>query len=210
MAQFGAKYIKFNPIKEQPENALPLYENKDPVQLGALVKANLTVNMASGEIYGDDELAENLEEFSSGDLAVETVDMLDEVASVVYGCEAKDKEVTYKYGDAPPEGGLAYYKVLLRQGVKSFKGFFYPRVKAALGNDSAETRNGSISFRTTATKFKVFSCKSGAWRKTFECATEAEARAWVDEKLGKAPAPASPGTPDTEESGKDESGGVAG
>lgn len=189
MAGFGAKYIKFNKIKEQPENALPVYEDQDPVRLGSLVKADLSVNMASGEIYGDDELEENVEEFSSGDLAVETVDMLDTVASEIYGCEAEGKEVTYKYGDAPPEGGLAYYKVLLRKGVKSFKGYFYPRVKAAIGNDSAQTRSGSITFSTTATKFKVFTCKSGAWRKTLEFDTEAEARAWVDAKLTNKPAP---------------------
>ncbi len=186
MAQFGARYIKFNPIKEQPENALPVYMDQDPVQVGRLVKADLTVNMASGELYADDELAESMSEFSSATLAAETDDMVDEVASVVYGCEVVDKTVHYKYGDTPPEGGLAYFKTLVRKGEKSFKGVFYPRAKAALGNDSAQTRGNSITFGTTATTFTIFSCNSGDWRLTEEFATEAEAKAWVDAKLGKA------------------------
>ena len=183
MAQFGAKYIRFNKIKEQPEGELPIYDEKGPVQVGRAVKMDLAVNMATGELYADDELAESQSEFSSGTLAAETDDMTDEVASEVYGCEVVDGEAHYKYGDMPPEGGLGYIKVLVRRGVKSFKGVFYPRVKAALGNDSAQTRGSSITFSTTNTTFTVFSCNSGDWRITKELATEAEARAWVDAKL---------------------------
>lgn len=186
MAQFGAKYIKFNEIKDQPENALPVYEAAKAVQIGRLVKADLTVNNASGELYADDVLAESLTEFASGSLAVETDDMVDEVASVVYGCEVVDKTVHYKAGDAIPEGGLAYYKTLMRQGVKFYKGVFHPRVKAALGNDSVQTRGSSITFGTTSTTFTVFACNSGDWRITEEFDTEAEAKAWVDKQLAGA------------------------
>lgn len=183
MAQFGLRYIKFNPIKEQPEGALPVYRDGKPLQVGRGTKADLTINLASGELYCDDVLGESLSEFASGSLAVETDDMLDEVASVVYGCEVVDKTVHYKYGDTPPEGGVGYVKGLIRNGVKSFKGVYYPRTKAALGNDSAQTRGSSITFGTTSTTFTIFACNSGDWRLTEEFATEAEAKAWVDKML---------------------------
>ena len=61
MAAFGAKYIKFAPIKTEPATGMPTYDA--PVTLGDLVKAELTINLASGEIYGDDRLVEKLEEF---------------------------------------------------------------------------------------------------------------------------------------------------
>lgn len=186
MAQFGAKYIKFNPIKEQPEDQLPVYRDEAPVRVGRLCKADLTVNSASGELYADDELAESLSEFASGTLAVETDDMLDEVASVVYGCEVVDKTVHYKAGDQPPEGGLGYVKGLMRNHVRSFKSVFYPRTAAALGNDSAQTRGNSITFGTTNTTFTIFACNSGDWRITEEFATEKEAKAWVDKMLAGA------------------------
>lgn len=186
MAQFGAKYIKFNPIKTQPEDALPIYSKEKPVQIGRLVKADLTVNMASGKLFADDELAESLDEFSSGSLAAETDDMTDDVASVLYGCQVVDKTVHYQYGDTPPEGGLAYYKVLLRRGVRVFKGCFYPRTKAALGNDTAQSRTDSITFGTTATNFTMMACNSGDWRLTEEFSVEKEAKAWVDKMLAGA------------------------
>lgn len=184
MASFGAKYPHFSKIKDEPEDALPTYEG--PVRIGRLVKADLTVNMASGKLYADDELAESVDEFSSGSLAMETDDMTDEVAADVYGCTVTDKEAHYKAGDSAPMGGLAYYKVLMRKGVKVFKGYFYPRVKAVLGNDTAQTKGDSITFGTNSTTFTVFRCNSDDWRITAEHATEAEAQAWVKEKLAAA------------------------
>lgn len=46
MASFGAKYIKFAGIKGEPAGKLPIYEAA--VELGKLVKAELTVNIATG------------------------------------------------------------------------------------------------------------------------------------------------------------------
>ena len=83
MASFGAKYPHFSKIKTEPDDALPTYEG--PVNIGRLVKADLTVNLASGKLYADDELAESVDEFSSGSVAMETDDMTDDVAAEVYG-----------------------------------------------------------------------------------------------------------------------------
>lgn len=182
MASFGAKYPKFAPIDgEEPADALPKY--KGAVVVGRLVSAELTVNIASGKLYADDELAESVDEFSSGSLAMSTDDMEDKVASVVYGATVSEKKVSYKTGDAAPMGGLAYYKVLMRKGVKLYKGYFYPRVKAVLGNDSANTKADSITFGTNSTTFTVFAAATGEWRITEEFDNEAAAKAWVDKQL---------------------------
>lgn len=183
MASFGAKYPRFSPIASEPAAALPKYATTGPVTIGKLVKADLTVTLASGKLYADDGLAESVDEFSSGSLAMETDDMEDSVASVVYGATATEQKVSYKAGDSAPMGGVAYYKVLMRNGVKLYKGYFYPRVKAMLGNDSAATKADSVTFGTAATTFTVFRCNSDEWRITEEFTTEAAAKAWVDEQL---------------------------
>ena len=55
MAQFGAQYPCFAPFSgDEPAATLPTYGGK--VVLGKLVSANLTINLASGELYADDEL----------------------------------------------------------------------------------------------------------------------------------------------------------
>jgi hypothetical protein len=188
MAQFGAKCPMFAPFKTEPEGALPTYDTM--LKIGALVKADLTVNLATGELYGDDQLQEQLSEFASGALAMETDDMTDAVAKALYGATGgvdESGDLIYNQGDTPPYGGLAYYKVLMRSGQKVYKGCYYPKVRAALGNDSAPTRGSSITFGTTPTSFTVFACNTGDWRFTNEFTgdgAEAKVIAWMQKKLG--------------------------
>jgi len=173
MAEFGANF--------------PCFRGKDAangIVLGKLVSANLTVNLASGELYADDSLAEQLSEFASGSIAMETDDLEDAKAEAIYGCKVVDKEVVYNVEDEPPEGCLGYYKVLMRNGKKYYKGYYYPRVRAALGNDNAQTRGSSITFNTASTTFTVFADDSGDWRKTTTVTTADAAKAWVKSKCG--------------------------
>lgn len=181
MAKFGAKYPCFAPITAEAEGALPTYG--DGMVMGGLVSANLTVTLASGELWADDRLDEQLSEFASGSLAMETADMTDEVAAAVYGATVENGEVRYNKEDVSPMGGLAYYKTLMRRGKKYYQGYFLPKVRAALGNDNAQTRNNTITFTTTSTTFTVFAPDIGDWRitKTFE--REQDAKAWVADKL---------------------------
>ena len=183
MASFGAKNPYFAPIESEPEGTLPVYKG-EPVKIGRLVKADLTLTMASGKLYADDELAESAEEFVSGSIAMETDDILDTVASVIYGATVKEKTVVYNTSDNPPPGGLAYYKKLMRHGKLVFKGLFFPRVKAALGNDAAQTKADSITFGTSTTNFTVSNANDGDWRFTEEFETEDAALAWVKAMLG--------------------------
>lgn len=187
MAQFGAKRPIFAPTKTTPDGALPTYDYEKVVTVGKLVKADLTVTNASGELYADDALAEKVDMFASGSLALETDDKTDEVHAAIHGAtkDTQSKEVTDSDGDVAPRGGLCYYKVIIRGGVRYFKGVFHPLAKAILGNDSAATKGSSITFGTSATTFTVFRCNSGAWRITKEFTTESECIAWCDTKLGK-------------------------
>lgn len=171
MADFGANYPCFK--ADSATNG---------VVVGKLVAANLTVNLASGELFADDAIAEQLSEFASGSIAMETDDMADASAQAIYGCKVQSQEVTYNKDDEPPQGCLAYYKVLMRKGKKYYKGYYYPRVRAALGNDNAQTRGSSITFQTTQTTFAVYPDNSGDWRKTKTFETRAEAVDYVNSK----------------------------
>lgn len=173
MAQFGAQYPCFKPNG-----------TNTGVVLGRLVSANLSVTLATGELYADDALAEQVSEFASGSIAMETDDITDDNAGVVYGATVSDGIVTYNKNDAAPEGTLGYFKVLIRNGVKSFKGYVYPRAKAALGSDNAQTRGNSVTFNTVQTTFTVLADDNGDWRKTQEFETETEVKSWIRTECG--------------------------
>lgn len=184
MASFGAKNPRFAPITEEPAAALPTYGAI--VTVGRLIKADRSIQYASGKLYANDELAESVDEFVSGSIAMETDDLEDEVAVSIYGAEVASKEVHYKAGQTAPIGGLVYYKVLMRNGVKFFKGYYYPRVKAVMGNDTAQTKSDSITFGTESTTFTVFRCKSDDWciTEVFPASEESAVIKWCDSKLG--------------------------
>lgn len=190
MASFGAKYPYFFPIAEEPEGVRPIYTG-EAVRIGHLVKADLTVKLADGSLYADDVEAEHVSEFVSGSVAMETDDMEDDVAGIVYGATVEDGTVHYNVGDDPPKGGFGYLKKLMRRKTVLYKAYFYPLAKAALGNDTAQTKSDSITFGTTATTFNIFVCESGAWRDTHEAKTESEALAWLKAQAKTAPEPPS-------------------
>ena len=175
MAEFGAKHPCFKPASAAAG-----------VVLGKLVAANLTVNLASGELYADDSLAEQLSEFSSGSIAMETDNLADTIASTIYGATVANGVVTYNKNDTPPEGILGYYKVLMINGVKKYRAYVYPRAKASVGNDNAQTRGNSINFQTAQTSFTIFDDSAGNWRKTKELDSEAAAIAWIDSECSVA------------------------
>lgn len=181
MAKIGAQYPCFKG------------EGKEKgVVLSRLVSANLTINLASGELYGDDALAEQVSEFASGSIAMETTDMKDTDAAEIYGCTVTDQTAVYNKNDTPPMGSLGYFKTGSIEGKPYVKGYYYPKVKAALGNDNAQTRGSSITFQTTSTTFTVFADESGIWRITKDCATVQEAKDWLNEKLSIASDPVTP------------------
>ncbi len=101
MAQFGAKRPIFAPTKTTPDGALPTYDYEKVVTVGKLVKADLTVTNASGELYADDALAEKVDMFASGSLALETDDKTDEVHAAIHGAtkDTQSSEVTDSDGD---------------------------------------------------------------------------------------------------------------
>ena len=173
MAGFGASYPCFKPNGAAAG-----------VVVGKLVSANLTVTLASGELWADDGLAEQLSEFASGSIAEETDDMEESVAGIVYGATVNGKKVTYNKGDTPPLGCHGYYQTLMKDGVKYFRGYFYPRVRAALGNSNVQTRNNSITFQTTSTTWTVFADDVGDWRDVERFDTEKDAKEWVAQKCG--------------------------
>ena len=171
MAAFGANHPCFKPDTSETG-----------VVLERLVSANLTVTLASGELFADDGLAEKTDEFASGSIAMETDDMSDENAAILYGATIKDKTVVYNKDDSAPMGSLAYFKALMYHGVKYYKGYYYPRARAALGNDNAQTKGSSITFQTTTTTFTIFADDDGNWRETEIFNTRDAALAWCETK----------------------------
>ncbi|MBR0307626.1 MAG: hypothetical protein IJH92_01905 [Mogibacterium sp.] len=180
MAGFGAKYPCWAPLKTEPANADPTY---DPGQvLGKLVSASRSITNAEGELYGDDMRAEYLSEFASGTLDLSVTALTDAQLTALYGANVADGEITFDKDDEIPYGGVGFYQVLVRGGVKYYRGYFYPKCKAIIGDASAETKGSSINFTPEGLQFAIDCPAYGGWCKVETFDTEAAAIAWVKGK----------------------------
>ncbi len=181
MAKFGALHPKFAPLTEAGAYG-------DVVTLGKLVSANMTPTLATGELYADDSVAERVTELISAQIAMDVDDMVDNVEAAIFGSTAaagsgeSGAELIDNIGDNPPWGGLSYVVKLIRDGKLYYRAYFYPKAKAALGADNAQTKGNSITLSGTSIAFTAIQGTGGNWRHKAVFDTLDKATAWITAK----------------------------
>jgi hypothetical protein len=156
------------------------------MKLGESIKADLAITNAEGQLYAEDQLCEDFSEFSSGALTGEVDDITLAKQAVIYGASMVNDELGFGADDVQPFGGTAYLQILSKAGVKKYRTFFYPKVKAKIPNDSAATKGNTFTIGTAPLSLTVFSPLFGKWRYVKDHATEAAAIAYIETKLGVA------------------------
>jgi len=183
-ATIGVAELTFAKTDTEPKDTPATYA--PAVRVGGAVQVNLTINLASGQDYADNQMSEDVNVFVSGSAATE-IDNIDlETEAVIFGSTYDENtgELGDSSLDSPPYGSLAYYQLKQIGGVNVFRGVFYPKARAALSPDNASTKNASISFQHSNPNFTIFQPNVGNWRYRQEFESEAEVLAWIDEKRG--------------------------
>ena len=167
MAAFGASYPVFFPVNRG-----------SGIVIGKLVAANLTVALSSGELYADDKLSEQASGFVSGVLVLE--------AAPIFGAAYDDETeiATYSEEDTPPVGVIGYYKRIMRDGVKLYKAFVYPKARAVPSSNNAQTKGSGITFQTSEISFTILPNNKGDWRKTYESESLELVLEWLNLRCG--------------------------
>ena len=186
MARYGAKHIFWAPIAEETEAALPTYEAA--LQLAELRKVSDNPTFAEGKQYGDDGLAEYVNEFVEADVDVEITDLPPEMEQAVLGAQTatvSDGALTrFGANDTAPYGGLAFVSCIQRNNAKKYQVIFYPKLKAAMQGEEFTTKEGSITLAGGKLKFKAMAGKTGDWKlKSAYLPTEDAAKKYVTDLL---------------------------
>lgn len=184
MAKIGLAYLAWAKIAAETDTALPTYETG--MTLGKAVKADLTVTNAEGQLYADNTLSEDVSEFSSGSIAIETDHMPLTKQATVFGTTLVNDELGNGPDDTPPFAGAGYYQVLVVGGERIFRAFYYPKVKAKMGDETAGTKTNSITLGTAPMALTVFVPSYGKWRYVKDFTTESGAKAYIQTKLNVA------------------------
>lgn len=186
MATYGAKYIKFAPMKNEPEDAIPTYENA--VQIAELQKLTDNPTYSEGKQYGDDRLVEYVSEFNEADVDVEVTDLDNQMQSTIFGATLSGsdntEELAFGGSDIAPYGGLGAVICRMRNNVRTYQGILYTKVKASMQGEEFTTKGDNITLAGGKLKFKATEPKYGKWKiKSAMFPTLEAAKSWVDGKL---------------------------
>lgn len=183
MAAIGLKYLAWAEMDQETDKAIPTY--KEGKVLGKMISINATVNNSEGELYADDMLAEYASEFISADISMEVdnIELADQ-AKLLGATYTEEQEYQAAAGDNAPYGGVGGYQVLTVKGKRKYRCWVYAKVKASQPDLDATTRQNSTSFGTQPIKMKATSPAFGPWYYAKEFETEAEAKDYIDTKLG--------------------------
>lgn len=179
----GARCSTFWPITAEPANAHPTYAAG--IDVGANVKSYLTVQVASGSIFGDDVEQFDAEIFAGGQLDSETtLDDL-EINATLFGHKytTEDGEES-GIDDVAQDGGYSFIEPFFSKA----KGYFYRATclykvtpMQSSEKQEADTRKrGEFNPKMKAVSYKIKEDNTGAWRKRKDFDTEAEAKAFID------------------------------
>ena len=193
MAKYGAKYLRFAPFADttpEPDAALPNYGA--PIDVGGLVKVTDAPAFNEGKLYGDNALAEYVNEFKECSIDIETTELSNAVAAAMLGATlatTPDKELQFSEGDSAPFGGFGFIACKQVDNVKVYQGVYYPKVKAAMQGDEYTTKGDGITLTGGKLKLTAATAKNGQWKiLSDDLETEALAKTWVDGKVKAAAA----------------------
>lgn len=184
MASMGLKYLAWAKQATEPADAVPTYDAGKVI--GKMVSANLAIENNEGELYADDMLTEYINEFKSAEFTAEVNNIPLEDQATLYGATYASDEFKATYTDTPPFGAIGGIQILLVGGVRKYRAWFFPKVRATLPDWDATTRGDSITFGTQPIQMKVMTPAYGPWYYLKEFTTEAAAQAYIDTKLGVA------------------------
>jgi len=188
---YGAAYVMWAPFIEgdaEPETGYPKYQT--PMSLGPLMEINDNPTFAEAKGYGDNNTQEHAIEFVECAVDLQVTELPEAAGRAILGCAAgtgtSNTGMKHNIEDNPPYGGLAFYTNKLVNGVKGYKGYFYPKLKAKMGANSFKTKEGTISLTGRKLSLLATAPKSGDWLEESPIfATVAEAKAWVDSMVKK-------------------------
>lgn len=175
----------FAPITAEPANAHPTYG--PAVDMGAAVKAYLTITTANGSIYGDDEELLYDENFVSAQVDSETTWDDLETNAVLFGHTYANGVETSNKQDRSPYGGYGFVRHLkLKSGAHVYRAVWLYRTKPMNSSekDEADTQKEGFDPKMNTFSLKVNTDNLGDWRDRAEFGSLAEAEAWIAAKHG--------------------------
>ena len=177
--KIGLETSYFVPITAEPENSRPTYG--EMYDMGAAVRANISVNYAEGQLYGDAALQLDVKLFSGGVLDAETLRDDMDIDVMVFGSKKDESGVFIDHkDDSAKPGGYAFIQKLMTKSKKIvYRAVFLLRVTGNMVSDNSETKGSGIAFANKVINYSIAAANTGEWRLRQEFDDKAAAESWL-------------------------------
>ena len=188
MAKVGMSYPVWAKLKEHTNGQQPEYELG--MVLAEAVQADVTEQRADAAQWGDGRQVESDNSVTGGDVTIEVTHLDLEKKATIKGMVQSGTGGEYELTDAAsPYGGLGYIDILKRNGVISYVGKWIYKLQLGQSTQSSRTKEGTNQFTgetLNGPMLGIYNDDTGAVKFMTEkaCATEAEAKAWLNGKAG--------------------------
>jgi len=184
MAYIGLKYPVFAPIATEPDNALPTYSAG--LVVGHAMAAKVSIETSDSKLPADDMIVEIDNSFISGKITAGIDDISSDAYRAWLGAQTATlggESVIKDSGNAAsPSGGFGYYRVRRKNGVRSLRAYWYPKVQFAVPSEDASTKpDGAIEWQAPEFEGTIMAAKDAdaSWRFWKDFSVEADAVDWL-------------------------------
>lgn len=176
MAKKGIEYAVFGKLDEKTG------EYSGGKWLSPVASFNGTPSKASVTDYGDNRALETDNSVTGGTLSVELNNDDDEIYVFLLGHKKDEQsgEISYNVNDTPPYVGCG---AIGKSGNK-YTAKFYKKVQFSEPNDDNQTKQENTTFNHVTIEGTIMIPEDGEWKLREDFKTLAEAKAWLNGKVG--------------------------
>lgn len=166
----------------------------DFTDVGDAMEVNLEMKFAEGRLYAESKLAEYMKLATGGTMSVAVKYIKSAAQQLMFGAVSDSETiatdtVTGLMFGAKQTGkyvGIGFYAPDMIDGTEKYTAVFVTKALFAPPSLSYQTKGENITFRTPTTtgEFLADDSSDNAMLYTAECASEAQAKAWIKAKLG--------------------------
>lgn len=187
MARIGLKGLTYATVSGGGAGSAVTYTGGATVA-DLLISADVTLNRDDVKLSADNHVIERANGMTGGQISLELASLPDTVKTALLGYTVSGKQLTVTEVEAPYVG-FGYIVGEIQGGVKSYKGFWFPKVQFGLENDNAKTKGESTEFSTNTLNGEILGVQVTAggaveYYYTDTEVTEAAARTWLNGKAG--------------------------
>ena len=187
MARIGLKGLTYAKLASGGSGSACVYASGATVA-DLMISADVTLERDDVKLFADNHAVERANGMTGGSIALELASLPNNVITALLGYAVASKVMTVTEDEAPYVG-FGYIVGEITGGVKSYKGYWFPKVQFGMDNDSATTKGESTEFQTNKLTGEILGVQTTAsgsveYYYTDTDTTEAAVRTWLNGKAG--------------------------